>query len=98
MVPPSTEPDTKQTVDIDEQALYKVVRSAVEDAILGVLGTILLLGIAVFLVWAGGALLISEASPVGLGLGVVFLGFGLYLGAATLGLVPPYDEWISSDT
>ncbi|WP_253736321.1 hypothetical protein [Halohasta salina] len=80
----------------DEQALYRVVRSAVEDAILGVLGTLLLLGIAAFFVWLGGAMVVSAAEAgltAGLGFGIVFLLFGLYLGATTLDLVPPLGEW-----
>ena len=92
-------PPTESTDDtgFDEQALYRVVRSAVEDAILGVLGTLLLLAIAAFFVWLGGAMLVSAASggvTASLGFGLVFLAFGLYLGAATLDLVPPLREWV----
>jgi len=91
-------PPTESTDDtgFDEQALYRVVRSAVEDAILGVLGTLLLLAIAAFFVWVGGAMLLSAAEAgltLTLGYGIVFLAFGLYLGAATLDLVPPLREW-----
>jgi len=90
---------TESTDDtgFDEQALYRVVRSAVEDAILGVLGTLLLLAIAAFFVWVGGAMLLSAAEAgltLSLGFGLVFLAFGLYLGAATLDLVPSLREWV----
>ncbi|MFD1640812.1 hypothetical protein [Halohasta litorea] len=92
-------PPTESTDDtgFDEQALYRVVRSAVEDAILGVLGTLLLLAIAAFFLWLGGAMLVSAAEAgltLNLGYGIVFLAFGLYLGAATLDLVPPLREWL----
>ena len=92
-------PPTESTDDtgFDEQALYRVVRSAVEDAILGVLGTLLLLAIAAFFVWVGGAMLLAAAEAgltLNLGFGIVFLAFGLYLGAATLDLVPPLREWV----
>lgn len=95
MATPPTE-STDET-GFDEQALYRVVRSAVEDAILGVLGTLLLLGIAAFFLWLGGAMFLSAASgglTANLGFGTVFLTFGLYLGARTLDLVPPLGEWL----
>ncbi|MEA1930147.1 MAG: hypothetical protein U9O06_01150 [Euryarchaeota archaeon] len=92
-------PPTESTDDtgVDEQALYRVVRSAVEDAILGVLGTLLLLAIAAFFLWLGGAMLVSAVEAgltLNLGYGIVFLAFGLYLGARTLDLVPPLREWL----
>ena len=89
--------DSTDDTGFDEQALYRVVRSAVEDAILGVLGTLLLLGIAAFFAWLGGAMLVSAASTgvtPNLGFGILFLSFGLYLGAATLDLVPSFGEWL----
>ena len=95
MATPPTE-STDET-GFDEQALYRVVRSAVEDAILGVLGTLLLLAIAAFFAWLGGAMLVSAAGAgptASLGFGIVFLAFGLYLGAATLDLVPSLREWL----
>ena len=92
-------PPTESTDDtgFDEQALYRVVRSAVEDAILGVLGTLLLLAIAAVFVWIGGAMLLaaaSSASVLSLGFGLVFLTFGLFLAAATLDLIPSLAEWL----
>lgn len=93
MASPPTE-STDDTVDFDEQALYRVVRSAVEDAILGVLGTLLLLAIAAFFVFIGFDMLRSTVSAASLGFGGVFIAFGLYLGAATLGLIPPLREWV----
>ena len=89
--------DSTDETGFDEQALYRVVRSAVEDAILGVLGTLLLLAIAAFFAWLGGAMLVSAAGAgptASLGFGIVFLAFGLYLGAATLDLVPSLREWL----
>ena len=97
MVSPPTEsaddPPVDRPDDIDEQRLYTIIRDAVEDAILGVLGTLLLLGIAAFFVWLGGIFLLG-GSPFELAFGVVFLSFGLYLGAATLELIPTLGEWV----
>lgn len=58
MVPNSqrpTETDGSDSFDpgFDEAALYTVVRDAVKDALLDVIGTVLLLGIAFVLVIAG---------------------------------------------
>lgn len=82
-------------VRIDEGALYVVVRKAVEDAVLGVIGTLLLVGVALVLVWVGGAIVVSAglgqplAALLGLGIALV----GLYFAAATLELIPPLRAW-----
>jgi hypothetical protein len=46
-----------------EQQLYRVVRHAVEDAILGVLGTVLLVGIAFGILVAGAQISPSDRPP-----------------------------------
>ena len=83
----------------DEAALYVVVRDAVKDALLDVIGTLLLVGIAFVLVLAGGQALFASAaqyggSPVGTAVGVGLIVAGLYIAAATLEVVPPIREWL----
>ncbi|MFB6353283.1 MAG: hypothetical protein ABEJ92_04285 [Halobacteriales archaeon] len=78
----------------DEVALYGVVRKAVEDAILGAVGTILLVGVAFVLVVVGATAAFRTPSPAGVASGVGVSLLGLYLASSTLGLVPPMREWI----
>lgn len=89
------EPAEPIEVSIDEGALYVVVRKAVEDAVLGVIGTLLLVGLGLVLVWIGAAMALGARSGgpvpavVGLAIGLI----GLYIAAASLELVPPIREW-----
>ncbi len=77
----------------DEERLFLVIRDAVKDALLDVLGTLLLLGVAFVLVVSGGqALLWSTSTMMAVG-GAVVLAVGLYLAAATLELVPSVSDW-----
>ncbi|MCU4800341.1 hypothetical protein OB920_08150 [Halobacteria archaeon HArc-gm2] len=83
---------------IDEAALYTVVRKAVEDAILGVIGTVLLVGVAFVIAYVGLLGVLASAGSTGAGLagvavGVALIAIGLYLAAATLELIPPIREW-----
>lgn len=77
----------------DEAAMYVVVRDAVEDAILGVLGTLMFLAIALLAVWTGGTAIVRAQSPVVIAFGVVAIAFGFYLAASALEVVPPAREW-----
>jgi len=77
----------------DPDALYRVVRAAMKDAILDTIGTLLLTGIAFVFVVIGGQLLFFWQSIQTAAVGAVLLLLGLYLGAATLGLIPPVREW-----
>lgn len=77
----------------DEVALYAVVRKATEDAILGAVGTLLLVGIAFVVVWVGITVLVSTPNLPGIGFGVLAILLGVYLAAATLGVIPPVREW-----
>lgn len=86
-------PPGEESVDaagIDEAALYAVVRRAVEDALLGVIGTVLLVGVAVVLVLVGVAIALGAGlgRPLVALLGVVIGLVGLYVGASTLDLLP----------
>ncbi|HKJ57866.1 MAG TPA: hypothetical protein VKA37_01465 [Halobacteriales archaeon] len=90
------EPEEPVEVAIDEGALYVVVRRAVEDAVLGVIGTLLLVGVALVLVWVGGAMAVSAGGrqPVATVAGVAIVLVGLYLAAASLEVIPPIREWL----
>lgn len=93
MSPPDPDSDDGRAVGFDEQALYVVVRKAVEDAILGAIGTLLLVGIAIFLVWYGAIIALMSISTGATLAGVAMVGFGLYLGATTLKVIPPARHW-----
>lgn len=86
-------PDGGTDVGFDEVALYTVVRKAVEDAILDVIGTLLLVGVALVVVWIGAAAIVSGTTPGLLG-GTAAILFGVYLAAATLEVIPPAREWL----
>lgn len=82
-------------VTIDEAALYVAVRRAVEDAVLGVIGTLLLVGVALVLVWVGGAMAINAggSQPVAAVAGLAIVLVGVYLAASSLDVIPPILEW-----
>ena len=96
MRPPDETPDGDWSPGIGERELYRIVRLAVEDAILGVLGTILLLGVAAVVALTGVRIIANATSTawVALGLGVAL--FGVYVGAATLGVIPSVREYLAS--
>lgn len=77
----------------DEAALYRVVRDAVKDALLDVIGTVLLLGIAFVLVIAGIQAVFSSISLGTVAIGIGVIAVGVYLAATTLEIVPPIREW-----
>jgi small-conductance mechanosensitive channel len=81
-------------LEIDEGALYVVVRKAVEDAILGVIERVLLVVLAFFVVWGGIVIAGAGTSTLTAGAGVAVVALGFYVGAATFGLVPPVAEWV----
>jgi hypothetical protein len=90
---PTLEGDGGVAPGFDEAALFTVIRAAVKDALLNVIGTVLLVGIAFVLVVAGGQALISSASPIGAAIGGLLVLVGVYLAAATLELIPPLRAW-----
>ncbi len=57
-------------------------------------GTLLLVGVAVVLVWTGVTIALYGTSIVGLVAGIAAIVFGLYLGLATLEIIPPIREWL----
>ena len=82
---------------IEPGELYVVVRKAVEDAILGVIGTLLLVGVALVLVWFGIALAASSfgSSPPGLVGGILVVLVGFYVAASALDVVPSVSDLMS---
>jgi hypothetical protein len=87
--------DEPLAVSIDEGALYVVVREAVEDALLGVIGTLLLVGVALVLVWVGGAMAFNAGGrqPAAAVAGLAIALIGIYLAASSLEVIPPFHEW-----
>lgn len=79
---------------VDEAALFRLIRDAVKDALLDVIGTLLLLGVACILVVAGVQLFVSSISQLGVAIGGVLIVVGLYLAAATLEIIPPIRDWL----
>lgn len=77
----------------DEGALYLVVRRAVEDALLGVIGTLLLVGTALVVVAVGVSVAVQSRNVPSVVLGAGVALFGVYLAAATLGVIPPLRQW-----
>ncbi|NUC74371.1 hypothetical protein HTZ84_19080 [Haloterrigena sp. SYSU A558-1] len=78
-------------VALERDELYTVIRTAVRDALLDVLGTVLLLGLALLFV-ATGARALADPSSGGtaLGVGGILVGFGI--AASALGLGPSIRE------
>lgn len=91
---PPLEGDGGVAPGIDEAALFRLVRDAVRDALLDVIGTLLLLGLASVLVLVGVQLYLSSISGLGAALGGVLAVVGLYLAAATLEIIPPLRDWL----
>lgn len=89
-----TASDGGTDLGFDPDALYRVVRAAVKDALLDVIGTLLLLGVALVLVVTGGQLLVGATSGVMVGVGAVVVLFGLSVAATALDLLPPVAEWL----
>lgn len=89
-----TETDGSEPFDpgFDEAALYRVVRAAVKDALLDVIGTVLLLGIAFVLVIAGIQAVFSSISLVTVAIGIGVVAVGVSLAAATLEIIPPSES------
>lgn len=86
-------PADRPDAGFDEVALYRVVREAIVDALLDVIGTLLLVGIAFVFVLAGGSMALQGQTPATVALGAAAVLIGLYLAGSTLELVPPVREW-----
>lgn len=91
MKPPNETADRGRGSDpgFDEEALYLVVRKAVKDALIDVIGTVACLGFALLFVWAGAQIVLSQGvSGAALGTGVPLILLGFYGAAVALEVVP----------
>lgn len=89
----ATETDGGAEPGFDDAALYAVVRTAVKDAFLDVIGTVLLVGIGLVLVVAGGGAIVRASGLTGVAIGVWFVALGVYIAATALELVPSVRDW-----
>jgi uncharacterized membrane protein YoaK (UPF0700 family) len=67
--------------------LYAVVKRAVKDAILEVLGTVALLGLSLFLIGVGGGGAIVASSPLEIAVSAVLFVLGLVNAAVVLDVI-----------
>ncbi|WP_053947940.1 hypothetical protein [Halolamina sediminis] len=96
------ESDSRTAVDVsdlDQEALYRTVRQAVQDAILDAVGTIALVTVGGALAFVGGSLLVRTATESGLSIGFLtagiwLLAIGLYVVGSSLGVVQPVRDWL----
>ncbi|NLV13600.1 hypothetical protein [Haloarcula argentinensis] len=79
---------------LSEEELYAIVRIAAEDAVLGALGTLMLVGIGIVLIATGASALLANVTPATVLVSVVLIGFGVYLTTSSLGVIPPAREWL----
>jgi glycerol uptake facilitator-like aquaporin len=90
--------DTPSTGDLSQvsaEEYYRLTYHAVRDALLDVIGTVLLTVVAFALVWIGGAAAMSPAAGLAeIGVGLAIAALGLYLAATTLDVIPPVQEWL----
>lgn len=86
----SQEVNGRNEIGLDGQALYVVVRKAVEDAILSVIRTLFLVGISLSLTWLG---MMMAVSGEAIYIGIVIIGIGLYLAAGALNIIPSVWNW-----
>jgi hypothetical protein len=82
----------------DQEALYRTVQAAVEDAILGAIGTVLLVGVGTVIGFVGLSVLLRTLTESGfsipvLAAGVWLLAIGVYVVGSTLGVVQPVRDW-----
>lgn len=87
------------TSDFDEEALYRTVRQAVQDAILDAVGVIVLVAVGGALAFVGASVLLRTATESGLSIpflaaGVWLLAIGFYVVGSTLGVVQPVRDWV----
>lgn len=93
--PPDDGSRTDGDPGFDEDAVYAVVRAAMKDAMLDVIGTVLLVGVALVVFWAGLMLVVSGGgSPGGVAVGVAAVVFSVYLAGSAVDLVPSVWEWV----
>ncbi len=100
MCPPSDETPGDQEngppgheAGFDQHAMYEVVRAAVKDAMLDVIGTVLLVGIAMVLLWAGGGIILAGGgSPGSVLVGLPVVAVAVYVAGSAVDLIPSIWE------
>jgi hypothetical protein len=80
--------------EFDEATLYFVVRNAVEDALLSVIGTLLLVGVAFVIIMIGASIFLAPIAPLGKAIGAILVIIGFYIAGATLEIIPLVSDWI----
>lgn len=81
-------------VGMDADEFYTVLRKAIEDAMLNVLGTLVLVGIGFVFVWVGAQMFFAGPDPTGAIAGAVIILIGFYLAAVSLGVIRPVQTWL----
>lgn len=87
------ETDAWRTEPLGKAELYTVIQAAVKDALLDVIGTVLLVAIAFVVVLVGGQVLLSSSTLFAPVIGLSLVVFGVYLAGATLEVIPPVRDW-----
>ena len=80
--------------DLNQNELYRIIQAAVKDALLDVIGTILLVVIAFVLVLTGAQVILSSIVPFASVIGIALVVAGLYLAGSSLEVIPPVRDWI----
>lgn len=81
--------------DPDQSGVAQAVRSTAVRVTRSVVGTLFLVGIAVFVVYAGGTVVLTGGgTPASLLIGSGMVGFGVYLGLRALRAIPGRPSWI----
>ncbi|WP_293027159.1 hypothetical protein [Natronococcus sp.] len=87
-----TKSDGGTSLEADREELYAVVRAAVRDALLDVVGTVALLGFALLFVATGVRGLLEAAGTAGAAVSLVLVALGVVIAVVALDLVPSIRE------
>lgn len=88
----SEQTDGGVLVEVTDDELYTVVRTAVRDAMLDVLGTVFLLVVALASLGIGSQFLLFEQSITGGVVGLAVIVFGVTVAAFALDVIPAIRE------
>ena len=78
---------------LEGQELYTILRAAIEDAMMNVLGSLVLVVVGFLFAIAGAFLFITGLDPVGMYVGMVIILIGFYIVAVSLGAIRPVRQW-----
>lgn len=87
--------ETAATTTLSEEELRRLISDAVEDAILGAIGTVLLMAIGLVFVAVGAVTAVEGSTTTEWLLGAAFLLFGGYVAARAVRLLPPLRAWVA---